>query len=228
MIPSLVAPELQESIVEYLATTFALSEDEAYRALTEFLLDEHQGIFRGPYLRVRLPFVEAPEDADLGVAWTPPGFRPYAHQLAAWQRLSGRGQEPKPTLVTTGTGSGKSEAFLIPAIDHAIWARNRGQRGIKALILYPMNALVTDQQHRIAALLADPTVSAAGVTGGVWIGDDGSVRPHRGMSDKHLITDTAELLADPPDILLDQLQDARSAPHQRKPPAALGGEYPSG
>ena len=37
MIPSLVAPQLQESIVEYLATTFALSEDEAYRALTEFL-----------------------------------------------------------------------------------------------------------------------------------------------------------------------------------------------
>ena len=202
MIPSLVARELRASIVEYLVTTFALSEDEAYKALTEFLLDERQGIFRGPYLRVRLPFVEAPEDADLGVTWTPPGFRPYAHQLAAWKRLSGRGQQPKPTLVTTGTGSGKSEAFLIPVIDHAIWARGRGQRGIKALLLYPMNALVTDQQHRIAALLADPAVSAAGVTGGVWIGDDGSVSPHREMSDKHLITDTNELLANPPDILL--------------------------
>ena len=202
MIPSLVARELQASIVEYLVTTFALSEDEAYKALTEFLLDERHGIFRGPYLRVRLPFVEAPEDADLGVTWTPPGFRPYAHQLMAWQRLSGRGQEPKSTLVTTGTGSGKSEAFLIPVIDHAVWARGRGQRGIKALLLYPMNALVTDQQHRIAGLLADPAVSAAGVTGGVWIGDDGSVSPHREMSDKHLITDTAELLANPPDILL--------------------------
>ena len=47
MIPSLVARELKKSIVEYLATTFALSEDEAYEALTEFLLDEDDGIFRG-------------------------------------------------------------------------------------------------------------------------------------------------------------------------------------
>ena len=202
MIPSLVAPQLKASIVEYLATTFALSDDEAYLALTGFLSDEKQGIFRGPYLRVRLPFVEASENADLGVDWMPPGFRPYAHQVAAWERLSGRGQEPKPTLITTGTGSGKSEAFLIPVIDHSVWARNRSQRGIKALILYPMNTLVTDQQHRIAALLADPMVSAAGVTGGVWIGDDGSIRPQREMNDRHLITDTAELLANPPDILL--------------------------
>ena len=92
MIPSLVARELRGSIVEYLATTFALSEDEAYKTLTEFLLDEVDGIFRGPYLRVRLPFVEAPDDSDLGLAWAPPGFRPYLHQLLAWQRLSGRGR----------------------------------------------------------------------------------------------------------------------------------------
>jgi ATP-dependent helicase YprA (DUF1998 family) len=202
MIPSLVARELKGSIVEYLATTFALSDDEAYQALTEFLLDEHDGIFRGPYLRVRLPFVDAPAGADLGVAWVPAGFQPYAHQLTAWQRLAGRGRLPKPTLVTTGTGSGKSEAFLIPAIDHAIWARGQGRRGIKALVLYPMNALVTDQERRIAVLLTDPAARAAGVRGGVWIGDDGSVRPRREMDGTHLISDPAALQEDPPDILL--------------------------
>ena len=92
MIPSLVARELKASIVEYLATTFALSDDEAYEALTDFLLDERDGIFRGPYLRVRLPFVDAPAAAELGVAWAPAGFQPYAHQLAAWQRLTGVGR----------------------------------------------------------------------------------------------------------------------------------------
>jgi ATP-dependent helicase YprA (DUF1998 family) len=202
MIPSLVARELKASIVEYLATTFALSDDEAYQALTEFLLDERDGIFRGPYLRVRLPFVDAPAGADLGVAWAPVGFRPYVHQLTAWQRLAGRGRLPKPTLVTTGTGSGKSEAFLIPAIDHAIWARSQGRRGIKALVLYPMNALVTDQERRIAALLTDPAARAAGVLGGVWIGDDGSVRPRREADGTHLISDPGALQEDPPDILL--------------------------
>lgn len=202
MIPSLVAGELKDSIVEYLATTFALSDDEAYEALTEFLLDESDGIFRGPYLRVRLPFVDAPEDADFGVVWTPEGFQPYVHQLAAWQRLTGRGRMPQPTLVTTGTGSGKSEAFLVPAIDHAIWAREAGQRGIKALLLYPMNALVADQERRIAAMLTDPGAQAAGVRGGVWIGDDGSIRPRRDMDGSHLISDPAALQDDPPDILL--------------------------
>jgi len=202
VIPSLIARELKASIVEYLATTFALSDEEAYQALTEFLLDSDDGIFRGPYLRVRLPFVEAQPDANLGVVWKPASFRPYVHQLLAWQRLGGRGNSPQSTVLTTGTGSGKSEAFLIPIIDHAIWARGRGQRGIKALLLYPMNALVADQERRIAGLLNDPVAQAAGVRAGVWIGNDDSLNQHRAMDSTHLITNSDELQRDPPDILL--------------------------
>lgn len=202
MIPSLVARELKTSIVEYLATTFALSDDEVYAALTEFLLDPTDGIFRGPYLRVRLPFIDSPDGAELGVTWTPSAFKPYAHQVLAWQRLAGRGAVPKPTLITTGTGSGKSEGFLVPVIDHCVWARGRGQAGIKALILYPMNALVTDQERRLAALLQDPAVQAAGVRGGVWIGDDGTVSARKEMDATHLISDPDALRSDPPDLLL--------------------------
>lgn len=202
MIPSLVAGELRRSLVEYLATTFALSDDETYVALTQFLLDAEDGIFRGPYLRVRLPFVEAPDDAELGVRWTPPGFRPYAHQVEAWRRLAGRGAPPKPTLITTGTGSGKSEGFLVPIVDHCVSARAQGQRGIKALLLYPMNALVTDQERRIAHMLTLPDVTAAGVRAGVWIGDDQSASKHREMGPTHLISDPSALMEDPPDILL--------------------------
>lgn len=202
MIPSLVAREFRSSIVEYLATTFALTDDAAYEALTRFLLDDQDGIFRGPYLRVRLPFEEAAADAPRGVAWAPPGFQPYAHQLTAWQRLAGRDGAPRSTLITTGTGSGKSEAFLIPVLDHCRWARQQGVPGIKALLLYPMNALVADQERRIARMLRDPDLRVAGVTAGVWIGDDGSRKPHRDLGDDHLITDHDALLADPPDVLL--------------------------
>ena len=62
MIPSLVARELKESLVEYLATTFALTDDEAYQALTDFLLDDTDGIFRGPYLRRLLYTSPSPRD----------------------------------------------------------------------------------------------------------------------------------------------------------------------
>jgi len=202
VIPSLVAGELKSSIVEYLATTFALSDDETYAALTKFLLDGEDGIFKGPYLRVRLPFVDAPEDVDHGLRWTPPGLRPYAHQVVGWQRLAGRDVTPKPTLITTGTGSGKSEGFLIPVIDHCISRREAGQKGIKALLLYPMNALVTDQERRIAAMLTDPATVAAGVRAGVWIGDDQSLATRREMTATHLISDPSALMDDPPDILL--------------------------
>ena len=202
MIPSLVAGELKEAIVEYLATTFALTDDEAYAALSDFLLDESDGIFRGPFLRLRLPFVDAPEGSDTGLDWEPPGFQPYVHQLLAWRRLAGRGATPQSTLITTGTGSGKSEAFLMPIADHCRWAKQQGQHGIKALILYPMNALVVDQERRIAELLSAPELQAAGVTGGVWIGDDGTGSTHSVMSSEHLINDQATLRANPPDILL--------------------------
>jgi ATP-dependent helicase YprA (DUF1998 family) len=202
VIPSLVAGELRTSIVEYLATTFALSDDATYAALTDFLLDADDGIFRGPFLRVRLPFVDAPGDADHGLRWTPPGFRPYAHQVAAWARLAGRDVTPKPTLITTGTGSGKSEGFLIPVIDHCISRRESGERGIKALLLYPMNALVTDQERRIARMLTDPAAVAAGVRAGVWIGDDQTASTRRDMSPTHLVSDPSALMDDPPDILL--------------------------
>lgn len=232
MIPSLVAGELRASVVEYLATTFALSDDETYEALTRFLMDSEDGIFRGPYLRVRLPFVEAPEDADHGLRWTPPGFRPYAHQVLAWERLAGRDVAPKPTLITTGTGSGKSEAFLIPIIDHCIARREAGQAGIKALLLYPMNALVTDQERRIAALLTDPTATAVGVRAGVWIGGDQSISTRREMTDSQLISDPSALMDDPPDLLLTNykmLDRLLTTPRRRRlwaantPPKPRGG-----
>src|SRR2546428_542835 len=79
-----------------------------------------------------------------------------AHEVATWTRLAGRGRAPLPTLLTTGTGSGKTEAFLVPIVDHCIWAAEQGISGIKALILYPMNALVADQERRLASFLADP------------------------------------------------------------------------
>jgi ATP-dependent helicase YprA (DUF1998 family) len=202
VIPSLVAREFRASIVEYLATTFALTDDDAYAALTRFLLDDEDGIFRGPYLRLRLPFEEAPADASRGVVWCPPGFQPYAHQLIAWQRLSGRDGAPRSTLITTGTGSGKSEAFLIPVLDHCLWARARGIEGIKALLLYPMNALVADQERRIAGMLRDPALRAAGVRAGVWVGDDVTGKQYRELGEQHLIRNKDALLAHPPDILL--------------------------
>src|SRR5690606_26434917 len=93
------------------------------------------------------------------LGWAPP-YPPHAHQAAAWRRLTSRdlgdgAPGPHPTLVTTGTGSGKTEAFLYPVLDHVMRMKAAGQSGIKALILYPMNALANDQARRLAGLITE-------------------------------------------------------------------------
>jgi DEAD/DEAH box helicase domain-containing protein len=61
----------------------------------------------------------------------------------------------KPSLViTAGTGAGKTEAFLLPILS-GLWSHPRtvNAAGMRCLILYPMNALVTDQVTRLYQIL---------------------------------------------------------------------------
>lgn len=153
LLPGRQAMRLRAGLIDYLTTTFALVDSDAQGALRELLEDESGGMFKGPYLRTGMPFSAAPRRAISSLDWMPPGFDPYAHQAAAFRRLSSLNGHPRPTLVTTGTGSGKTEAFLLPILDHCLRARRQGVAGMKALILYPMNALANDQAQRLARLI---------------------------------------------------------------------------
>ncbi|MDO4900565.1 DEAD/DEAH box helicase [Actinomyces sp.] len=198
LLPSLQAERIRRSIVDYLSTNFALTDAEPRRALADFLQDPEQGIFVGPYVRLRLPYLPASARSD-ALDWDP-GLAPYRHQEDAYRRLTTKGgHRPEPTIVTTGTGSGKTEAFLHPVLDHVLRARAQGITGIKALILYPMNALAADQAARLARLLAsDPAL--AGVTAGLYTGD--TAQDHSRVTADSLITDRQQLRKSPPDILL--------------------------
>ena len=199
MIPSLVANELRSALVEYLATTFALTDDDVHEKLREFLTHESDGIFRGPYLRVRTPFLSVGDDYDPPLQTLPEWMAPYQHQAKSFERLSSyEGRTPEPTLVTTGTGSGKTECFLLPVLDHCARMRAEGQAGIKAIILYPMNALASDQAGRIAQLISE-TPGYRNVTAGIYVGGDGR---HTSMGEDNLIDKRAVMRVDPPDILL--------------------------
>ncbi|OBF21617.1 helicase [Mycobacterium kubicae] len=196
--PSLLSEETRDSIVEYLSTTFALADQAARGALEDFLRDPDSGVFRGPYLKVRTPYKPVDSTWKSPLQWMPHGFRPFQHQAEAFGRLSTDRKGAQPTIVTTGTGSGKTESFLVPLLDHAKRATARGECGIKAIILYPMNALVTDQARRLAGYLHDdPALS--GVTAGVYIGGEG----RRKVANQYQLVDHRETLRqNPPDILL--------------------------
>lgn len=63
-------------------------------------------------------------------------------------RIAARGE---PYVLTTGTGSGKSLAYIIPAVDHIL--RTGSGDGIKAIVVYPMNALANSQHDELSKFL---------------------------------------------------------------------------
>jgi len=83
--------------------------------------------------------------------------KPYLHQLESIQAArEGYKSENKPSIViSAGTGAGKTECFLIPLIDDIYRNRPQTGQGAAAIILYPMNALVTDQVDRLMKWLAN-------------------------------------------------------------------------
>ncbi|MFD6095194.1 DEAD/DEAH box helicase [Nocardiopsis flavescens] len=195
MQPTLAAAEVRRNITQYLTTTFALADKPVREGLEIFFNDPAQGIFRGPYLRVRTPFRTSTDSWQQHLEWHPAGFKPFLHQAKSFTRLSSLDKLPQPTLITTGTGSGKTESFLIPVLDHCRRARLNGTPGVKAILLYPMNALATDQAERIDTYLkSDPALSQ--VTAGLYIGDT----PATGYD--RVATSRGEIRRLRPDILI--------------------------
>jgi hypothetical protein len=81
-----------------------------------------------------------------------PTSHPYTHQLQAWRTLLS--EPPTSTVITSGTGSGKTECFMVPILEDLI--REQAQLGtplvgVRALFLYPLNALINSQQERLDA-----------------------------------------------------------------------------
>ena len=97
-------------------------------------------------------------------------------------------------VLTTGTGSGKSLAYIIPIVDHVL--RSGSGQGVKALVLYPMNALANSQYEELSKFLDHGSWKAAHgstadrpVTFGVYTGQQNQ-------------REREAILTNPPDILL--------------------------
>ena len=204
LIPSTLSHQLKENVVSYLKTTFNIKNAGFVEAFERHVRSE-SGLFRGPYIDVKLPFRSAAAPRkdlfDLSLQ-----FRPFEHQLKAFERLTSRENTPQSTLVVTGTGSGKTECFLFPVLDHCLRLNRANQPGIKAIILYPMNALAFDQARRIAEVISSSSDLTNRVTAGILVGEDrdpGEKRiSHKTMSPGHIVDDRAAIIRNPPDILL--------------------------
>jgi len=201
MLPLQQAYEVKHSIIEYLKATFSFKDKAVHDAFYKFVTDEEDGIFKGPYVSLKLPFVKANVDEviPLDIA---PNFSPYDHQFKAFKRLTTQdNHKPQSTLVTTGTSSGKTECFLYPILDHCY--KNIERKGIKVIILYPMNALATDQAKRLAETIWSDDRLKGKITAGLFIGEGKDKKKFpKEMGENHIIENRDTIIENAPDILL--------------------------
>jgi hypothetical protein len=183
-----------EEYEDYLLTEFR-AKDEALKEALEQELERPGFLAQEPFFQAHRPFKEGERWRDLPIN---PGLakimeqrsksqRCYLHQSDSIKHLLD--PQASPLVVTTGTGSGKTECFLLPVIQNALDDATRFKRsGLTALLLYPMNALANDQLERIQDYL-----ESAGFEGII------SVKKYdRGTKQ----TEREELRRNPPHILL--------------------------
>ncbi|MFI5845609.1 DEAD/DEAH box helicase [Catenuloplanes sp. NPDC051500] len=191
---------LEQAFLRYYETAYEL-RDTALEGERRRLLTQRGTVFADPYVELMPSYPAADETMgeilfDLGLpeaaSLLQPGLlprgvhRPYDHQEKALRESLQRGRN---VIVGTGTGSGKTESFLLPVIARLVkeskswvtpadvradtpWWRSSGEfkpqreneqgrmPGIRALLLYPMNALVEDQLVRLRTALDSPVARA--------------------------------------------------------------------
>ena len=206
MLPSILAKQLQQGIRDYIETTFPMT-NEPFAGSLSAMFDEHDAVYHAPYVSVKLPFRTAEEMPKCFEGVDLP-FLPYVHQQKAYERLTG--EDGRSTLIATGTGSGKTECFLNPILEYCY--QHQGEPGIKALIIYPMNALATDQASRIAKAIYESSKLHDGkdalISVGMYVGGGkgkGAVmmtEPDKDANVLGVITDHDAMINQPPDILL--------------------------
>jgi hypothetical protein len=165
---------MRKQLVGYIEATYHLSHPKTVSIRRE-LLARAGGISQEPYVESTPTYVGTrkfetlswPKSAkalltqlaDTGLLFNPP----YEHQAQALEKVMDGSADGKGIVVTTGTGSGKTEAFLLPVLARlADEASARPAvfktRAVRALLLYPMNALVNDQLGRLRTLFGDESV----------------------------------------------------------------------
>jgi hypothetical protein len=159
--PILALNHVIDEYRDYLRTEFR-AKDPGLRQALEQALDEPLFLAQEPFFQAHRPFQsgkrwqELPIDPKLAQVMQARSQheRAYLHQSEAIDELLA--PNARPVVVTTGTGSGKTEAFLLPVMQNAIEDAVRfKQNGLTAILVYPMNALANDQLLRIQEYLRD-------------------------------------------------------------------------
>ena len=206
---------INKSYLNYLATTFYLSNERLRKNFHDELYQPGR-FLKGPILEATPPFKKGMTVGELveeGVlsdgfnrlkSTALPIDRPlYTHQVEGIRKIV---VERRNLVAATGTGSGKTEIFLLPIIDYLLKQHEKKKLdpGVRALLLYPMNALANDQLARLRKLFYNvPEITFGRYTGETEESEKSATEAYRKMYD-------AEPL---PNELLSREQMREAPPH---------------
>jgi ATP-dependent helicase YprA (DUF1998 family) len=164
------------SFLRYQLTTYPFVDDRLNAQMRKLLsLDETRDtpLLKGPYVSLSRAFESG---ASVSALVSDGTLHPHLAHLVPFPNVYGHQEQAiraivagRTTLISTGTGSGKSECVLYPIISRCLELRDDGaDPGICAVIVYPMNALAEDQLGRLRELLA-----GSGITFGMYANGEG-------------------------------------------------------
>ena len=207
---------ITDKYLRYLKTMFDIDEP-TYKKLFDAKMTELGSFAKGPYLDVVDSFEagsSVPKLIEEGVL--SPDFRYvsdiyqktlYKHQESSIRKLN----DGKNVVVSTGTGSGKTESFLIPILNTLMEEkRSKGKitPGVRALLIYPMNALANDQISRLRSLLKDyPYITFGSYTGQTLEKEEKALNKYKSLNHgakplKNELISREKMKDTPPNILI--------------------------
>ena len=194
--PAKAADEIKKEYIGYISTTFHFRNQNLQKKLVEEL---DKTVSNGPFVEIKDSFrsgisidgliekgILSPLFRDLekgkkNYAPKLPVFRPlYLHQEKAIEKIVAG----KNVVVSTGTGSGKTNCFLIPVINELLREKEQGKLndGVRAIFIYPMNALANDQIKGLREILmAYPDIRFGVYNGGTENREEDAIKLYEAM-----------------------------------------------
>ena len=171
--PVQFAHSVCDEFLRYIFSEFPLSDPQMESQAKELLKRSSSldiPLVKGPYVSLSEAFAKGDSiqqmAADGKLHPVMPGLIGYPTMYLHQQEVFEAVRDNHHVLVSTGTGSGKTEAFLYPIVDQLLRERDKGiTSGLTAILVYPMNALANDQLDRLREMLG-----GTGITFGQWVG----------------------------------------------------------
>jgi Distinct helicase family with a unique C-terminal domain including a metal-binding cysteine cluster len=164
--PAKAADEIKKEYIGYISTTFHFRNQNLQKKMMDEL---YKTVSNGPFVEIKDSFRSGNtiedlisngtlsplfKDLEKDKRYSPklPVSRPlYLHQEKAIEKIV----VGKNVVVSTGTGSGKTNCFVIPVINELLREKEQGKLndGVRAIFIYPMNALANDQIKGLREIL---------------------------------------------------------------------------